>query len=166
MAGGVVEGVLVAGGAAVVLAAIRLSRRASRPAAAPAPPAAAADPFAEPVAERLPPEPPPPPAGAPERRALPRAAVVRPVLLRRDGAGTAQRRTFALDLGPGGVLLAGPADLGVGEALELTLELDVEIGARARVVRETPDGRKALAFESLDDGDRAAIARFVGAQPA
>ena len=37
------------------------------------------------------------------------------------------------------------------------------IAGRARVVRETPDGLKGLAFDRLDADDRARLERYVGA---
>jgi hypothetical protein len=75
----------------------------------------------------------------------------------------AEQRTFAMDVGVGGLLLAGPSDLAVGEILDLRLDLDQPIGARARVVRETPDGMKGVAFEAIADADRDRLERFVRA---
>lgn len=106
---------------------------------------------------------PPAPAVArpgPERRTMARAPVARPVTVVR-GAGATQQRTFALDVGVGGLLLAGPADLTVGELLDVVFDLGAPIGARARVVRETPDGMKGVAFEAIAAADLHRLERFV-----
>jgi hypothetical protein len=96
-----------------------------------------------------------------ERRTLRRAPVVRRVLLRRDAGERAEQRTFAMDVSVGGLLLAGPSDLVVGELLHVSLDLDQPIDARARVVRETADGMKGVAFETIAEEDRDRLERFV-----
>lgn len=150
---------LVAGASIVVgllaVAAVWLTRRRPRPASA------VRDPFAEPVADRLPHAAAGRTSPSAERRTMGRAPVVRPVVVRRAGGGADEQRTFALDLGAGGVLLAGPPDLALGEVLELLVDLGEPVAGRARVVRETPDGRKALAFEALEADDRARLERYV-----
>ena len=149
-------GASIAIGLLAIAVTVWLARRRSGPARA----AALGDPFEQPVADRL-----PHPAAAPalrsvERRTEGRTPLVRPVVVRRDGPD--EQRTFALDVGAGGVLLAGPADLALGEVLELLVDLDEPVAGRARVVRETPDGLKGLAFEALEADDRARLERFVG----
>jgi hypothetical protein len=96
-----------------------------------------------------------------ERRTLRRAPVVRRVLLRRDAGERAEQRTFAMDVSVGGLLLAGPSDLVVGELLHVSLDLDQPLDARARVVRETADGMKGVAFETIAQEDRDRLERFV-----
>lgn len=153
---------LIAAAIVVVLAAVwgarrRLRARGGGAAAGTRP----RDPFAEPVAQRLPPE--PAAVGADgERRGAARTAVVRPVVLHRDGDALAPQRTFALDLAVGGVLLAGPPDLVLGEMVEVQVDVGEPVAGRARVVRETPDGLKGVAFERLDQDDRARLLRYVG----
>lgn len=134
---------LIVAGVVVVLGAMAIASRSRtpRPEAAPA--------------ERV-----PAPRGAatPERRALPRAPIARPVVvLRRAG----EQRTFALDVSTGGVLVAGPADLAVGERIELQLELDGPLRAHAQVVRDAPNGMKGLRFDGLAAADRDRLERFV-----
>jgi hypothetical protein len=72
-----------------------------------------------------------------------------------------EQRTFALDLSTGGVLVAGPADLVIGELIELQMDLDGPLRARAQVVRESPNGMKGLRFDVLGDADRDRLERFV-----
>lgn len=191
-AGAGVELVLVAAGVLVVLGLILLANRrtdedaspsagaaARRPSRAPLPGApweAQAKPRAEVVPGRAPrPQQPPDPQGlAPrpggrihdpdERRGMPRATLVRPVVLHRGrGADrTSAQRTFALDLGTGGVLVAGPADLTLGEELELVLDIGRNgLGARATVVRETAEGLKGLRFERMTPEDLDRLERYV-----
>jgi hypothetical protein len=112
------------------------------------------------------------PSAGPERRTVARAPVVRPVVLRRHArvavaeggagaAGPAEQRTFAMDVSVGGLLLAGPSDLAIGEIIDVSLDLDQPIGARARVVRETADGLKGVAFEAIAEPDRDRLERYV-----
>jgi hypothetical protein len=138
---------IVAAGVIVVLAAIWLARGRGdtrRPDVAPA------DPFAQPVVHHV---------GA-DRRRLTRAPIARPVVVRRD---LGEQRTFALDVSPGGILLAGPADLAVGEVLDVRVDLGEPVGGRGRVVRETANGCKGIAFEDLGQDDRDRLERYVAA---
>jgi len=147
-AGVVMELSLVAAGVVVALATIWVAR--ARGGAADGRAAAAApDPFDQPVVHRV----------GTDRRRLARAPLARPVVVRRS---LGEQRTFALDVSSGGVLLAGPADLEVGEVLDVQVDLGEPVGGRARVVRETPDGCKGIAFEALADDDRARLERYVG----
>ena len=70
------------------------------------------------------------------------------------------------DVSPGGVLLAGPADLTVGDVLDVRLDLGEPVGGRGRVVRETADGCKGVAFEGLPEDDRDRLERYVRAEAA
>jgi hypothetical protein len=136
---------IVAAGVVVVLGAMIIasrSRGAPRPAPAPAP-------QPKPATRRI---------AGPERRDVTRAPVVRPVIVKRP-AGEA--RTFALDVSAGGILLAGPSDLMVGELIDLQLDLDEPLTARAQVVRDAPNGMKGLRFEALGGADRDRLERFV-----
>jgi hypothetical protein len=146
-AGGVVlELALVAAGVVVVLLTMRIASRSRPPTRAVAPPA-----------------PTPPVRPATRRIAGPRAPVARPVVVRRPAG---EQRTFALDVSSGGVLVAGPADLTVGELIELQMDLDGPVRARAEVVRDAPNGMKGLRFAALGDDDRDRLERFVrGAAP-
>jgi hypothetical protein len=153
-AGGVVlELALVAAGVVVVLVTMRIASRSRPPTRAVTPPAPA-------------PAPAPPVRPATRRIAGPRAPVARPVVVRRPAG---EQRTFALDVSSGGVLVAGPADLAIGELIELQMDLDGPVRAHAEVVRDAPNGMKGLRFAALGDDDRDRLERFVRAgapQPA
>ncbi len=98
----------------------------------------------------------------PERRMVARAPVARPVVVRRRAG---EQRTFAVDIGIGGVLLAGPADLAVGELVELMLDLDGPVQAPAEVVRDGPNGMKGVRFAALDGPARGRLERYVRSAP-
>ena len=87
-----------------------------------------------------------------------RAPVARPVVVRRDAG---EQRTFALDVSTGGLLVAGPSDLAIGELIELQLDCDGPLRARAQVVRDAPNGMKGLRFDGLAEADRDRLERFV-----
>jgi hypothetical protein len=143
---------LLAAGVVVVLATMWIASRSRAPKA----PSTTAATTPAPATRRI---------AGPERR-LTRAPVVRPVVVRRP---TGERRTFALDLSAGGVLVAGPSDLAVGDLIELQLDLDGPLRTRAQVVRDAPNGMKGLRFDGLADADRDRLERFVrsaSAQPA
>jgi len=146
-AGAMVDVGIVTAGVIVVLAAIWLAGRRSTTRRSEAAPV---DPFAQPVVHHV----------GVDRRRLTRAPLARPVVVRRDNG---EQRTFALDISSGGILLAGPADLAVGEVLDVSVDLDEPFGGRGRVVHETPDGCKGVAFEELGDDDRARLERYVTA---
>ncbi|HEY8638084.1 MAG TPA: PilZ domain-containing protein [Solirubrobacteraceae bacterium] len=112
----------------------------------------------------LPPSTPPvrigPPAG--ERRSASRAAIVRPVLLRRGDPAAEPTRTFAVDISAAGIMLAGPADLTVGERTWMRVELDgATIDGEGVVVRETEQGYKGVRFETVAPADRSALVAYL-----
>jgi hypothetical protein len=146
-AGAVMEISIVAAGVIVALGAIWAARGRSHSRGDEPPPM---DPFEQPVVKHV----------GPERRSLARAPVARPVVVRRS---LGEQRTFALDVSSGGILLAGPADLAVGEILDVHVDIGEPVGGRGRVVRETADGCKGIAFEELGDDDRARLERYVEA---
>jgi hypothetical protein len=93
--------------------------------------------------ERAAPE---PEHSGPERRGSPRVTVARPVMVRHAGG---EVRTFALDLSEGGILIADPASLAVGDTVNLTVEFDdgrEPLTTDAEVVRRTPQGYVGLRF--------------------
>jgi PilZ domain len=77
----------------------------------------------------------------PERRRFPRKAVADPVIVRRDRRMDA---THALDVSLGGILIAGPADLQVGDKAVIVLE---GTERPATVVRVTAQGHRALIYD-------------------
>jgi hypothetical protein len=117
-----------------------------------------------------PPAPPAPPPRAPqrrppgpERRSSLRRHVAQPVALRRARPDAPVERSFAFDVSPGGMQLAGPASLPVGETVWVHLETPDAgpIDVNARVVHETPQGHKGLRFEGVDPAHLAALQRLV-----
>jgi hypothetical protein len=77
----------------------------------------------------------------PERRRWPRRSAAQPVLVRRDRRVDA---ADAIDISLGGILIAGPEDLEVGDKVVI-----VSDGAEraATVVRVTSRGDRALIFD-------------------
>lgn len=135
--------------------------RSRRPPPAPRSPAASAP---KPTPAAPPPAPPQRPPG-PERRRDLRRHVAQPVALRRARPDAPIERSFAFDLSPGGMQLAGPASLPVGESVWVALETPDagRIDVTARVVHETPQGHKGLRFEHVDPANLQALQRLLGA---
>jgi hypothetical protein len=80
-----------------------------------------------------------------ERRQSPRATAARPVVVRH---ASGEARTFALDLSEGGILIAGPGGLSIGDTVTLTIAYDHQQPRTtdAVVVRHTPQGYVGLRF--------------------
>jgi hypothetical protein len=73
-------------------------------------------------------------------------------------------RAHTIDLSGGGMLLAGVCTVNVGDPIGFEMGLGTDprpIEGVARVVRIDPDGRRAVAFEEIDEGDRQRLIRFV-----
>jgi len=87
----------------------------------------------------------------------------RPVLVvSSSSAGTV--RTYSVDLSGGGILLAGPSTLKVGEQVRFQLTLDKgspPIAGVATVVRADAQGRRALCFDEIAAGDHRRLVRFI-----
>jgi c-di-GMP-binding flagellar brake protein YcgR len=69
-----------------------------------------------------------------------------------------------IDLSGGGMLLSGAEALAPGDAVRFRMRLGGDtatIGGVARVVRIREDGKRALMFEQIDEGDRQRLIRFV-----
>jgi hypothetical protein len=77
----------------------------------------------------------------PERRRHARAESAEPVIVRRDRRVDA---TFAIDISLGGILIAGPDDLGPGDKVVIVV---AERERPATVLRVTPQGYRALVFD-------------------
>ncbi|MGO9488513.1 MAG: flagellar brake protein [Solirubrobacteraceae bacterium] len=96
-----------------------------------------------------------------QERSYVRYEVARPVVV--FGAG-GQMQSFTVDISGGGFQLAGPDTLKIGD--EVSFQLTLSQGApavkgTARVVRTTPQGRRALEFDSISEGDRRRVVRFI-----
>jgi hypothetical protein len=97
-----------------------------------------------------------------QRRQFVRIETSTTVVVTRDSGG--RDKTVSVNLSGAGLLLAGPADLAMGETI--VLDIDVSLGqppihARGRVVRETSDGGKGVRLELIEEGDRERLIHFV-----
>ena len=73
-------------------------------------------------------------------------------------------RAHTIDLSGGGMLLAGVPNLNVGDPIGFELRLGDDptpVQGVARVRRIDADGKRAVAFEEIDEGDRQRLIRFV-----
>ena|ERR1022692_2752999 len=98
-----------------------------------------------------------------QRREFVRFKVNRPVLVHLDGA-LRPVQTYAVELAGGGLLLAGPHVLKIGDEIKfrLTLTPDSEpIIGRGQVVRSDPDGLRAITFTEMSDLNRRRVVRFI-----
>jgi len=98
-----------------------------------------------------------------QRRRFVRVRVSRPVRIARESDGQVSH-TFALDLSGGGLLLAGPDKLEMGEQIQFRLRLDAgsePIEGMARVVRAAGSGHPALNFDSISTVDRERLIHFI-----
>jgi hypothetical protein len=82
-------------------------------------------------------------------------------LTRADGTA---HRTFTLNLSGAGMLLGGPDDLEMDEAVKVDIDVgddEVPIHARGRVVRQTAENHKGVRIEMIEEGDRERLIHFV-----
>ncbi len=98
-----------------------------------------------------------------QEREFVRIRSARPVLVYSAREGV-RVQSFTVDVSGGGLLLAGPDTLGVGEELTFQLTLTpgvTPVSGKGRVVRVDPQGRRAVEFESISDLDRRRLVRFI-----
>ena len=97
-----------------------------------------------------------------QRREWARVDAVVPVDVRCEQPVAAMTATVTLNLSGGGALIKDPIGVPLGTEVHLTLQLDgTTICASGRVVREAPDNVKGIEIDTIDDGDRERIVRFV-----
>lgn len=97
-----------------------------------------------------------------QRRQFVRIETTTTVALTREDGSKAQ--TFTLNLSGAGLLLGGPDDLQLEEAVKLAIfvgEAEVPIHARGRVVRVTREGHRGVRLELIEEGDRERLIHFV-----
>jgi hypothetical protein len=73
-------------------------------------------------------------------------------------------RTYSVDISGGGMLLAGPATLKIGERLEFrlnTVKGGSPITGSGTVVRTDSQGHRAIRFDRIGEGDRRRLVRFI-----
>jgi PilZ domain len=98
-----------------------------------------------------------------QEREYVRIKSARPVLVY-AGGDRMQIRSYTVDLSGGGLLLAGPDTLKVGEEVKFQLTItqgDPPIAGTGTVVRTDSRGRRAVAFDSISDFDRRRLVRFI-----
>ena len=98
-----------------------------------------------------------------QEREYVRVQSTRPVLVVTGGSeGTVQ--TYSVDLSGGGILLAGPSTLKVGEQVQFRLTTakgDPPIPGVGTVVRTDNQGRRAICFDEIAEGDHRRLVRFI-----
>ncbi len=75
-----------------------------------------------------------------------------------------QIESYTVDVSGGGLLIAGPDTLKVGDRLDFQLTLTpgvTPVTGSGRVVRVDANGRRAIEFESISDLDRRRLVRFL-----
>ena len=87
----------------------------------------------------------------------------RPVIVYR-GSDHGRIESFTVDVSGGGLLLAGPDTLAVGEQMTFRLSLaagEPPVAGTGQVVRVDAVGRRAIAFTEISDLDRRRLVRFI-----
>jgi hypothetical protein len=98
-----------------------------------------------------------------QQREYVRIKAARPVVMY-DSRDHLQIQSFTVDVSGGGLLLAGPETLKVGEEIEFQVTITpgvLPIKGTGRVVRTDARGRRAVSFESISDFDRRRLVRFI-----
>ena len=98
-----------------------------------------------------------------QRREHVRVHAPRPVVLELEDKDS-ELGTFAIDLSGGGILLAGPDVLHIGDRMRFRLLLDgatAAIEGTGHVVRYGPGGYRAIAFSDVSEADRERLIRFI-----
>jgi hypothetical protein len=102
------------------------------------------------------------PAELLQEREYVRVQATRPVLV--SGSAGNSIQTFSVDLSGGGMLLAGPTTLKVGERIQfrlITAQGSPPISGLGIVVRTDSQGRRAVCFEEIGEGDHRRLVRFI-----
>jgi hypothetical protein len=98
-----------------------------------------------------------------QQRSYVRIQAARPVVVYGTGS-TAQYESFTVDVSGGGLLLAGPDTLEIGEEVMFRVSIkqgQIPISGTGRVVRVDDHGRRAVAFEKISDLDRRRLVRLI-----
>jgi hypothetical protein len=98
-----------------------------------------------------------------QEREYVRIMSTRPVLVY-GGPDKIPVQSFTVDLSGGGLLLAGPDSLKIGDEIEFQLTLTagvLTIGGKGRVVRIDDRRRRAVEFTSISEIDRRRLIRFI-----
>jgi hypothetical protein len=98
-----------------------------------------------------------------QEREYVRVQATRPVMIA-AGSSHSSVQTFSVDLSGGGMLLAGPSTLKVGEQIQFRLSTakgGAPITGVGTVVRTDSQGRRAICFEEIGEGDHRRLVRFI-----
>jgi PilZ domain len=98
-----------------------------------------------------------------QQREYVRVPSTRPVVVI-TGASQGTIQTYSVDLSGGGMLLAGPSTLKVGEQVEFRLTIDKgspPIMGVGTVVRTDTQGRRAICFDEIGEGEHRRLVRFI-----
>lgn len=98
-----------------------------------------------------------------QEREYVRVPAARPVTIT-SGASQRPVQTFSVDLSGGGILLAGPATLKLGERVQfrlLTAKGGAPIGGTGTVVRIDSQGHRAICFDEIGEGDHRRLVKFI-----
>jgi len=98
-----------------------------------------------------------------QEREFVRVSSARPVLLF-IGRGRERMQTFTVDLSGGGLLLAGPDTLRIGDVVEFRLMIAQDaqpITGTGTIVRVDMKGRRGMAFRKISEFDRRRLVRFI-----
>jgi hypothetical protein len=98
-----------------------------------------------------------------QQREYVRVQSTRPVLVITGGSGGTVQ-TYSVDLSGGGMLLAGPSTLKVGEQVQFRLTTTKgtpPITGVGTVVRADTHGRRALCFDEIAEGEHRRLVRFI-----
>jgi hypothetical protein len=98
-----------------------------------------------------------------QEREYVRIGAARPVVVY-AGRDRMQVPSYTVDLSGGGLLLAGPDTLKVGEEVEFRLTIapgETPINGRGKVVRSDSRGHRAITFSSISEMDRRRLIHFI-----
>lgn len=98
-----------------------------------------------------------------QEREYVRIQSARPVVVY-AGGDRQEVQSYTVDLSGGGLLLAGPDTLKIGDAIKFRLTITpgvTPIAGTGRVVRIDASGRRAVSFEDISDLDRRRLVRFI-----
>jgi PilZ domain len=98
-----------------------------------------------------------------QEREYVRVQATRPVMVC-TGSAQGTVRSYSVDLSGGGMLLAGPSTLKIGERVEFRLSTtpgSAPILGSGTVVRTDARGHRAICFDEIGEGDHRRLVRFI-----
>jgi hypothetical protein len=98
-----------------------------------------------------------------QEREYVRVPATRPVAVT-SASNRSSIQTFSVDLSGGGMLLAGPGTLKIGERIQFrltTAQGGSPITGTGTVVRTDSQGRRAICFDEIGEGDHRRLVRYI-----